>query len=40
MLQQFSIPHKADGETVAKAYPWLKGWDGNCKWAEATYGSY
>ena len=39
-MEQFSTPHKSDGGAVARAYPWLLGWDGNCRWAEATFGAY
>lgn len=28
LLEQFSTPHSADGEAVARAYPWLVSWDG------------
>ncbi|PSC76631.1 O-glucosyltransferase 1-like [Micractinium conductrix] len=31
LLEQFSTPHSADGEAVARAYPWLVSWDGGCK---------
>ena len=40
LLEQFATPHKVDGEIVARAYPWLKGYDGGCKAAEDAWGTY
>lgn len=40
LLQQFGTPHRVDGEIAARAYPWLKGYDGGCKEAEAVWGTY
>ena len=36
LIEQFNSPHKADGEVIKRAYPWLKGYDGGCNGAKAT----
>lgn len=40
LLEQFGFPHEVDAAVVAKAYPWLRGYDARCKAAQAVWGSY
>lgn len=40
LLEQFGFPHQGDAAVVAKAYPWLRGYDGGCKAAQAVWGAY
>ena len=40
LLEQFGFPHEGDAAVVAKAYPWLRGYDAGCKAAQAVWGSY
>lgn len=40
LLEQFGTPHEADAAAVARAYPWLQGYDAGCAAAEAQWGSF
>ena len=40
LLEQFGFPHQGDAAVVAKAYPWLRGYDAGCKAAQAVWGAY
>lgn len=40
LLAEFGTPYAGDAASVARAYPWLHAYDGNCAAAEAVWGKY